>query len=172
MKKITIILIYISFFANIANSQIFSFEMYKNIKEYYNLIGIDIKATSKKGIEETIKIRELVKGLNSNQISLYDFCSAENDTFFDIIIVENDSVQVWSILAINPLLRRVVDISKKYSDVSNNRKDIQWIDEILDLHRQALNRSIFNCCLTEHKRGKYTYNIMLHSLKKPDISNP
>jgi len=165
MKKVLIILTIISSITNIATSQTFSFEMYKNIKEYYDLVGVKIEATSKKKLEENILIRDLVKGLNSNQISLYDFCSVGNDTPFDIVIVENDSIEIWDITAINSLLSRLVEISKKYTDVSNTRKDILWIDKILELHRQILQKSSFNPVM-EYKKGKYTYNIMLESLKK------
>jgi hypothetical protein len=166
MKKILIILSAILCFTNIVSSQTYSFEMYKNIKEYYDLVGVKIEATSKKEIEENIKIEELVNGLNSNQISMYDFCSVGNDTPFDIIIIENDSIEIWDITAINSLLRRVIDISKKYTDISDNRKVIKWIDEILNLHLQVLHKSPFSPSVMAYKRGKYTYNIMLESLKK------
>lgn len=172
MKKTLIILTVILCSTNIIYSQTFGFDMYKNIKEYYDLVGVKIEVTSKKEIETNIKIRELVKGLNSHQVGIYDFCSEGNDTPFDIIIVENDSIEIWDITAINSLLRRIVDISKKYSDVSNNRKDIKWIDEILELHRQTLVKSSFNSSVMEYKRGKYTFNIMLESLKKSNTSNP
>lgn len=166
MKKLLMILVFISCISSGIHAQTYSSEMYSNIKEYYALKGIKIETTSQKEIKEKIEIVELVKDLNSSQVSMYTFCLDGCEAQFDIIIVEKDSVELYEILAINSILSRVLDLSKKYSDISNNRKDIKWIDEILKLHLMALNQSIFNCCVVEVKRGLYTYNLMLGSLKK------
>lgn len=166
MKKLFVLLIFLSHLTNMAKSQSFDLDFYKHIKEFYSLIGVKIDATSKKELEENIVIRELVKDLNTNQISIYSFCSDGNDVPFNLIIIENDSIEIYEIQEINPIIRRVLNLSKKYDDICDNRKDIKWIDKILTIHLQTLNESIFNCCVMEVKRGKYTYNIRQESLKQ------
>ena len=148
-----------------ARAQTFDPEIYKKIKDYYSLIGVEIDAASEKELEEKIVIRELVEGLNSNQISMYSFISEDTGSPFDIIVVENDSVEIYEIEILNTLLRRVINMSLKYSDVSTNKKDIKWIDEILMLNQQALHEAHHDDWVVEVKRGKYTYIVRLEMLK-------
>jgi hypothetical protein len=167
MKKILIILVFASMSCITidARAQTLDPEIYKKIKDYHSLIGVKIDVASEKELEEKIVIRELVEGLNSNQISMYSFSSEGTGAPFDIIVVENDSVEIYEIEIINTLLRRVIDMSLKYSDVSTNKKDIKWIDEILRLNQQALHEAHHDDWVTEVRRGKYTYMVRLEMLK-------
>ena len=133
--------------------------MYENANNFYKLSeGVDIRAmnTGSNKLERMINIFDLVEGTNTDSVALYGFFTGNLIRHhINIIIVDKDSVGIYDLFAINFLLQKVVELSEKYPDVSNNKKDIKWIEAILDRHLFAMQSTPYAGRLIE-KKGNYS----------------
>jgi len=165
-SKIALIIIVLLSCQSKLCAQSFDSLFYENIKEFNACVGTKIMVNSLNDLKAITIVKDLVKGLNTQQIAIYSFCMEGYDTPFNIIIIENDSIDIYEISEINLLLRRIVDISKKYNDISTNRKDIKWINEILYLNKLALDESAFTPIQLLETRGHYKYHFIMRKVNK------
>ena len=167
MKKTKLIFFAIIFlYTGSLSAQEIDLNLYLNIKSFYDILGYTIDKSSTQELESIINVQNLVEKINTPEISLYEFnLSQTYDLPSNIIIVENDSTDIYDIFAINDIISRIIDISIKYPDVSTNKKDILWIKNILALHNSAIGNAASEGWLVERKVGKYTYHIAYKTYK-------
>jgi len=163
VRFITFLILSFFYIGNIT-AQKKDLSLYENIKSFYNLMGFPIDNCGKQELESIINVKDLTENLNTSEVSLYKFNSPSNDSPSNIIIVQKDSIDIYDIFAINAILRRIVVISAKYSEISINKKDIAWIKSILELHLSAIQNVRAEAWIVEKKVGKFTYHIKYDNL--------
>ena len=138
--------------------------LYEDAGMFFELIGLNID----KGdvtFDEIIYIEDLVKDANTDSIALYSFNCVLNDAPSNIIIVEKDSVCFYDIWALNFLLKKVVELSQKYPDISNSKKDMKWINAILNIHLRITQEAGAEAWVVKEEKNRSSFYIKYSTYK-------
>lgn len=164
MKSIIISIIFI-FSSIIIFGQSMHTELYKSLAKFYFYKGCNIDTlTSEK---EIIEIKNLIENTNTNKISIFYFSSG-HDSFFNIIMVENDNIDIYDIHALNEILNKIVDLSRKYNSIVSESITIKWIEKTLYLNKLALNESVFTSSNLKKTEGKVTFHYSKSTINPKD----
>jgi hypothetical protein len=145
--------------------------LYENARFFFDIVGWHLSNCDFK-LDKIIQIEDLVEDANSDSIALYSFSCVLNDAPSNIIIVEKDSIGFYDIWSINFLLKKVTELSQKYSDISNSKKDIKWINAILNIHLRTTQEAGSEAWVTVTKKDKSSFYIKYSTYENSQTKQP
>ena len=136
----------------------------QEIKDDINKHIINFQKTVRKKYTENLSdilfsLIKIADSTNSDNIYAYR-CTYAFEIPSSIVIVKNDSVDIYDIFAINEILSGIMNIQ----ELSNENK-LLWIDEILKEHLAATQESGTSAWILVQNHDKFTYHMPINHIE-------